>query len=734
MNKSAKTIVLGLSYAAAVFPWQQSLAQTVSSAAESDADTLQTVIITAQKRSEDVQSVPMSVSVVEEEQLEQLHATQLADYAGYIPGLQVTSNGAPGQTTLSLRGIPPLGSSATVATYIDDTPLGSSSLYGASSTTTLDLLPFDLQSFDVLRGPQGTLYGASALGGLIKYVTRAPDLNQFSVLVGGDTFAVDGAGNLGVDGRIRVSTPIVPGQLGVSASFSRQDTPGWIDNVQTGAKDQNSYSQQAARAALLWKPNDDLSLTLSALQERINADTTTEVALDSISLQPIFGNNKNNNFVPEPFVSTLDYLTASLNWNLGWADFNSATSYSHTTSKSVVDATLIYGVLFPLFGAPAGISTFTETLDLYKTTQEFRLTSKSSDRFEWLLGAFYDYEDSKQLQIASAQALDGTSLTGLDPLAIENLPSTYREYAVFGDATYKFNRSFDITGGLRWARNDQHFTQATSGAIEPLASTPGSSSQDVVTYSISPRFHINADNMLYVRVASGYQPGGPNVLLPGVPPTVAADTLTNYEVGVKSLIDDRRLLIDVAAFYIDWHKIQVGTTNGVTSYLVNGGTARSEGFEFSSQYKPIEHLQLGLNAAYTSAILTQDVPGVGGLSGDTLPNTPKWAGSATVDYLFPLQSHWNARVGAGLRYTGDQETSVAHSPLAEPLGSYSAVDLNADVADDRWTFRLFVKNLANKQVATNETQINNAGTGETTEVKGVPVQPRTIGVGFDARF
>jgi iron complex outermembrane receptor protein len=611
------------------------VAQTTASTADSGGDTLQTIIATAQKRSEDVQSVPMSVTVADQEKLEELHATQLSDYAGYIPGLQVASNGAPGQTTLSLRGIPPLGSSATVATYIDDTPLGSSSLYGASSTTTLDLLPFDLQSFDVLRGPQGTLYGASALGGLIKYVTRTPDLNQFSAQIGGDGFAVDGAGNLGVDGRLRVSTPIIPGQLGVSASFSRQDTPGYIDNVQTGAKDQNGYSQQAARAALLWKPNDDLSFTVSALQERINADTTSAIALDSTSLQPIFGYNKNNNFVPEPFVSTLDYLTASLNWNLGWADFNSATSYSHTTSKSVLDATLIYGVLFPLFGAPsAGISTFTETLDLYKTTQEFRLTSKASDRFEWLLGAFYDYEDSQQLQVASAQAFDGTSITGLDPLAIENLPSTYREYAAFGDATYKFNSTVDITDGLRWARNDQRFDQATSGTIEPLASTPGSSSQDVVTYFISPRLHINADNLLYLRVASGYQPGGPNVLLPGVPPTVDADTLTNYEVGVKSLVDGHRLLIDVAAFYIDWRKIQVGTTNGVTSYLINGGTARSEGFEFSSQYKPIEHLQLGLNAAYTSAILTQDVAGIGGLSGDSLPYTPKWARASSKDWAW----------------------------------------------------------------------------------------------------
>lgn len=735
MNHAAKSAALGLAGIVVLFTGRETSAQTTVKNADSDANTLQTIIVTAQKRSEDIQSVPVSMSVLSAKEIEDLHATQLQDYAGYIPGFQIQNLGTPGQAVLSLRGIAPLGSSATVGTYIDETPLGSSSLYGGGVGTTLDLLPLDFQSFDVLRGPQGTLYGASSLGGLIKYVTKAPNLDKFSVSVGADTFSIDGADKLGVGGRIKFDVPLIPGKLGMTASFTRQDTPGYIDNVQTGTNSQNAFYQQAGRVALLWKPNDDVSLNVSAINEQINADSASFVALNPATLQPIYGKLKNNNYIPEPYNNVLNYFSASLNVNFGWADFVSATSYSQTRSQIVADASLVYGVLFPLFGVPsAGISNFTNVLDLYKTTQEFRLASKPSDRIEWLVGAFYTYENADQNQRASAQTFDGAPIVGLDPLATIDIPSTYKEYAVFGDATYKFNTRFDITGGVRWSHNSQDFTQSSAGAIVPVADVPGSSSEGVWTYSVSPRFHINPDTMLYARVATGFQPGGPNVFLPGVPPTVGSDTVTNYEIGMKSLFDDRRVSVDVDAFYISWHDIQVGASNGVATYIVNGGTARSEGLELSTKYTPIEGLQLGLNAAYTEAILTEDIPSIGGLSGDTLPNIPRWAGSATANYSFPLQGSWTGRVGGGLRYVGDSKTQVDHSPLAYPINNYEVLDLNADVSNNQWTIRLFVKNATNKDDYVAETPIQNAATGGITQINGVPLQPRTVGIGIDAKF
>jgi outer membrane receptor protein involved in Fe transport len=394
-------------------------------------------------------------------------------------------------------------------------------------------------------------------------------------------------------------------------------------------------------------------------------------------------------------------------------------------------------VAFPAFGLPSpGISAVTYDLKLYKTTQEFRLTSKSDGPWEWLLGAFYTDENSKQNQAASAQFFDGSSIPHLDPLAVIALPSTYKEYAFFGDLTYKFNTTFDVTGGIRSAHNDQTFAQISNGALLGGVSTKvtGDSSEDVLTWSFSPRMHLTPDQMLYLRIATGYQPGGPNVSFPGVPPSVDASTLTNYEVGWKAMFDDNRVMIDAAVFDVEWDKIQVSAAANGLVYLANGGTARSSGIEFSTLYSPVAGLRLGLNGAYTDAKLTEDVPSLGGLSGDRLGAVPKWATSATADWTFPVFTGWTGRIGGGIRYVGDTFSGVQSAGSTYEQGNYTAVDLNADISNDRWTVRLYIKNLTDERVFTNLSPLPSALTGEVQQVTGVPLQPRTIGIGFDAKF
>jgi outer membrane receptor protein involved in Fe transport len=732
LNKKLLPVEIALLLAAAP---SASWAQQAAPDTETDAQALGTIVVTAEKRSEDVQQVPMSISVIGEEQLDQMHATQLTDFAGYLPGFIVQDGGAPGLAILALRGIPPISAGSTVATYIDETPLGSSSNYGAGSTVILDLLPYDFQGFEVLRGPQGTLYGATSLGGLVRYTTKAPDTEHTSARFGSDVSSISGGGDLGFGARGAFNLPLSPGKLALSVSAAHQDTPGYIDNVRTGKKDQNESTQDAGRAALLWTPTEDVSFELQALTQHTDADSASYVALDAVTHQPIYGSLKDDNYVPEPFRRNVDFYTATLNWNLGWADFVSATSYSETDSHVGTDASLTYGVLFPLFGAPsAGISLFTNDLKLYKTTQEFRLASKPDDHIEWLAGAFWTRETSQQNQLASAQEFDGTPIAGLDPLAIAGLPSTYKEYAFFGDLTYKFNTMFDVTGGVRWAHNSQDFEQISAGAILPTTATPGGSSEDVFTYSFTPRLHFGEDSMAYMRIASGYQPGGPNVVLPDVPPSVDASKLTNYELGFKSTFDEHRWLVNVAVFDIEWDNIQVSASNGVASYLANGGKARSRGLEFETLWSPIAGLRLGFNTAYTDSELTDDVPSIGGLAGDALPGIPKWSGATTADYSFPVGSGWTGRVGGGIRYVGSRESDIAHSPYAISLKSYAAADLNADISNDRWTVRFYVKNLTDRRVYTNETAILNAADGSIAQVRGVPLTPRTIGVGFDVNF
>jgi outer membrane receptor protein involved in Fe transport len=707
----------------------------VAEDASNDQSTLGTIIVTAEKRSEDIQNVPMSIGVIDEAQIENQHLTQLSDIAGYLPGFTVVNGGSPGQASLGLRGISPLSAGSTVATYIDETPLGTSSNYGGGSSEVLDLLPYDFQSVEVLRGPQGTLYGASSLGGVVRYVTKQPDLDQFSARVGGDVFSQSNAGDMGYQERFGFNAPLVPGQLALSASIARQESPGFTDNVRTGDKNQDDYWQQAAHATLFLKANEDLTVKFSVLQSVVDSQSSSITALDPISLKPIYGNLKDDNYFLEPFRRTVDYSNLDVNWNLGFADFVSSTSYEHNEANSTLDASLVYGVAFPLFGLPdAGLSAVTYALRLNKTTQEFRLVSKPDDHIEWLVGAFYTDERSNQAQAASAQALDYTSIAGLDPLAVVGFPSTYKEYAGFGDLTYKFTPAFDITGGVRWAHNSQTFSEITSGALTGALNVPGDSSEDVFTYSLSPQFHFGDDSMVYARVASGYQPGGPNLALPGVPTSVEASKLTNYEVGLKTLLDDHRIMLDVAAFDIDWSKIQISANAGGVSYLANGGTARSRGFEFTSLWMPVTGLRFGLNAAYTDAIITEDVPSLGGVNGDRLPNIPKWSASATADYSFPLAANWTGRVGGGVRYLGSSVSQIESSPLALPQDSYTAIDLNGDVSNDTWTFRVFVKNLTDKRVYTNLTALTNAGTGAIDRINAVPLEPRVVGVGFDVKF
>lgn len=697
---------------------------------------LEEVIVTAQKRSENIQDVPSSVSVVSRDFLENLHVTQLTDVGAYVPGLQIASGGTPGQATIIIRGVAPLGSGATVGTYIDDTPVGGSSGYARNTSFALDLLPYDVQRMEVLRGPQGTLYGASTMGGLLKYVLTSPDVSSFQARVGTDAFDIQGAGDAGWGARAMINAPLVQDELALLASYARVSTPGYIDNAQTGARHQNSVDQESARLSLLWRPTDRVSLTLGALHQETDADGVGQVALSPTKPTPlpVAGELKGNNYVGELFGKEIDYFSATLNWDLGWADFVSATSYADTFTEQETDVTRTYGGLYPLFGSPAGLSEFFIDLDLQKLTQEFRLASPAGSKVDWLLGAFYTDEDSGNEQLLTAQAFDGASIPGLDPLFVGSIPSTYQEYAAFGGVTVHLTDRWEVAAGLRYARNEQTFRQASSGSLVATTDTPGSSTENVTTYSVSSSFHFTDEVMLYGRVASGYQPGGPNVVLPNVPPTYDSSSLTNYELGLKSEFG-RRGLLNVSIFQIDWSDIQISATNAQGfAFFSNGGTARSRGMEAGGSLRLTDGLVLNATAAYTDATLTADAPSVGGLSGDQLANIPRWSGSLLADYARPLSGDWQLHAGLGLRLVDERNSSVTHSRFSFSLPSYHAFDLNADISNSRWTVRLFAKNFTNERAYLGYAILTNGLTGQTEQLLGAVLQPRTVGVAVDVAF
>ena len=685
------------------------------------------IIVTAQKREERIQDVPISISVVDQEQILNSGASQLIDYAAYVPGFQVDNAGSPGRSTLSLRGVAPIGPSATVGIYLDDAPIGSSGIYNRSQVFTLDLLPYDIERLEVLRGPQGTLYGASSIGGLLKYVTVQPRLDRMSVHAGGEIFDIAHGEGLGWGVNFMGSVPIIKDQLAVSASYSRRDTPGYIDNILRGEDDVNDAVQKGGRLAVLWQPADNLQVQLTALRQKTESDNFGVVYETFNNKPPAPGASflSTNSQLPEPFHSDFHFYSGRLAYDFGFAELSSTTSYSKLEILETADASRAFG---PIWG---GLAIFPASLHQKKFTEEVRLTSASSQRFEWMVGFFYTDEDNDHQQIVHALDLQGNA-NAFDPFAIVGLPNKYMEYALFGNATYKFNDRVHLTGGLRWAKNEQTFTQSFAIPLLGLVSGgPGESEEDVFTFSISPQFNISRDAMVYARIASGYRPGGPNVALPGFPATVDSETVTSYEAGVKASFLDRVVSLDAAVYLLDWNDLQIGQAfaNGING-LVNAGTAKSKGFEAALSVYPLPGLTLGANFAYADSECTQTTPNC--TDGDRLPNIPKASGALTANYDFPLSGTAEGHVGGAFRFVGDRISGAESAPDTIPVDGYSTLDLNGSVTfDNRWTVRAYVRNLFDTE---GRITSNRADTVNPGFISTVPLQPRTIGLAAEVSF
>lgn len=740
-----------------------------ASSRDADPTNLGRITVTANKRVENINEVGSAISVLDGELLEKVSATQLSDYADYIPGFQAVSLGSPGKTIISMRGIAPLSSGSTIGTYIDETPLGSSGLYQRATQLALDLLPYDIERVEVLRGPQGTLYGAGAMGGLLKYVTREPDLSATEFRVGAGVSSVQD-GEIGKTVRFGANLPISRDRLGLRLSYTRNEIPGYVDNSINGEDDVNDGSQTSARAALLWQ-GDAVRLTLSAMRQTADTDNDGNVALDPATGEAIDGDLANRVWVDENFRRDMDFYAGTLDWDLGWADFISATGFSKTEASFRADSTVEYGQFTNLgLGLPdPGSAYFDNVLSLEKFTQEFRLTSKSGSPFEWLVGAFHTRESGNNTQFIALNQLDGSPLPApydgiAGTLAYLEIPTEYRETALFANASYRFTERFRIGAGVRYAENDQDFSQNVSeGILLPIANTDNSSSEDVFTWSVSPQFQLDDDRMLYAKVATGYQPGGPNVVLPGIPPAVDSSTLTSYELGMKGLFADKRLQVDLAAYRIDWEDIQIITYFNGNSGLANGGKARSQGLELSTRFRATSNLQLGFNANYTDATLSEDLPPLfipsppyvvqlnNGLKGDTLPYIPKYSWSMTADYYFPVGDGWEGNVGGGFRWVDDRPAGTSERQVIRTdttpavvvddtttppieVGSYRSLDLYAGLANDSWSIRAYVKNVTDERAYQTIANRTNALTDEVPFQVGTPIRPRTFGIEVDYRF
>ncbi len=737
MNKTLRLAILATLGVAGPCLSQQSRAADAAPAADSDA--LATIIVTAEKRSEPLKDVPMSVTALSGDSLDALQARSFSDYAAMVPGLSLTSS-QPGLTRLTLRGQNSGGVGSTVAVYMDESPFGSSNALLNGSIITGDFDTWDLQRIEVLRGPQGTLYGANSEGGLLKFVSTAPVLGKFSGEAEATGESVSGGGN---GGALRGVVNLPMGdKFAVRLSGYGQDVAGYIDDPSRGKTDVNDGHKEGGRAALLWEPTDNLSIHLTATSQQSKYNGTNSVDIDPVTLEPVQGDLTQQRVLDEPSKSKYENYNATIDWNTGPFSVVSTTSYGILDFDYVTDATSILAAPGVTFGeALGGIGLYEDNnAGLKKFTQEIRLASPSTNTLEWQVGGYYTHEDGALVQHIVGVAIPTTPPNPpfVGELEALTLDSTYKEWAGFANLTYHFNSQFDLQAGGRYSSNEQSATESVGGPLlgggTQAFTTP--SKGNVFTYSIAPRWHVDANTMVYARLATGYRPGGPNAQPiappPDVPKEYGADKTVNVELGVRSTQLDGRLSIDVAAFHVDWQDIQLFEVVDNIGINANGGKAKSQGLEWTFAYVPVHGLTLGWTGAYTDAKLTSPAPAVNGNSGDPLAYAPKWSTALDGEYDWNLSANFKGFVGAAWSYVGSRSTDFASSPTGGQLelSSYNTFDARVGFDTKHYRVTLYGKNLGDTRgissyIATGAP--NSAG--EITII-----QPRTYGVTLNAKF
>lgn len=727
-------------------------------AAAPEATTLEEVIVTAQKRNERLIDVPASITAVSSDALTQENMVSIIDYFSRIPGLQYNGNKT---YYLSLRGLTTGGATnPTLALLIDDVPFGSTLQGGLGNSRFPDIDPSLLDHIEVLRGPQGTLYGAASLGGLIKYVTRQPDPSRFfgRVEVGGASVT---GGSTGWNARGSVNLPFWSDKAALLVSgFTRHD-PAWIDNVKPGfvGKDVNTTHTYGGRAALLLKPVDGLSITLTAMRQKRNAEFSPSIQSEPTTsglpptYVPRYGEN-NISLSTTSDVGDQELYTGRIEWNVGGVDITSITSYGKSSGTNVQDLSsvfffipLFYG-LGPSSGAVVNIDDIAHTS---KFTEELRIGGKAGP-VDWRGGIFYTKEDSSVDQTLTLFDSGGAQLAvpynGKGPV-------TYKEKAIFADATWHVTPKWDFQAGMRYAKNDQSSGGGLTVIDDPIQPVFGPtnvsdllrSSDNSFTFAVSPIYHLNEDLMAYARVASGYRPGGPNTVLPSVPAAYKPDKVVNYELGLKGFVLNRQVSFDVAVFQINWTDIQLQDTDSLSqfTYSTNGGKARSRGLEGAIEYRPVESLTLAANVTFLDAKLSGSLPNLAGAdslvgaSGDRLPGSAKFSANASIQKDFRLTDFLSASAAANLTYVGSRISEfvntgaiLGNNQLAPrfDLPSYTQLDLRGGLSTtSNWRLDLYVRNVTDKDGVVTATNRN--GTSITSVVF---LQPRTYGITLSKSF
>lgn len=633
------------------------LASSLAAPALAQSDDTETIVVTATRRERSVQDIPLNIAAFDESLLEAREINDLAELGRNVPGLYVVDQGKRSANNIVVRGLNMnafqsaefLGNNGgkTVATYLGEVPL------------YVDLSLNDLERVEVLLGPQGTLYGASTLGGAIRYIPRKPQFDDASVTAHGGAFSLSESDSMGWRGGAVFNVPFGD-KLAFRAAIDRYDDPGFIDTPylvrQPGVSDpEPDFTNAAAVAANLYRQNDvNWEETTSARvglrwQASDNVDATLtyhyqqmDVGGRSQNHSAAFGTGlyESATRFPEPNERTNTLLSAEVVADLGFAQLTSSTGWSNYDDIGQRDQTDLLITLQYLYEEFPSFSAFTREVEEEETfSQEIRLVSQSGGKWNWIAGMFFmDFEqpgaDSREFTPGFDVYAGGSRPDSLEYIRV--IREDLNQRAAYGEISYDATDRWQLTLG---ARHYSYDFEASAAADLPLANTvfggappdlidldfgdPAVQDEDGTLFKFNTSYRFTDDLMGYFTISEGYRLGSSNGLelcvTTGGQQNVCAqpeelefrpDTTQNYEIGLRSQWLDRRLTLNGALYYIDWQDPQLAsaTAVGAEPIFINGEGAESKGIEVSIDAQPTDRLRIGLSYAHTTAELTEVAP------------------------------------------------------------------------------------------------------------------------------
>ena len=651
--------------------------------------TLEEVVVTARKRSERQIDVPIALTSISGDALDQRGVPSVGAALSEVPGVNIYDRG--GSYKLSIRGISTSLGSNENGYYLDDLPFT-----GVTVPLNPDVRAWDIDRIEVLRGPQGTLFGEGSMGGTVRILTRDPEFNDWDAklsLSGSSTS--DGGTNRGAKAMINI--PLVDDRLALRLAGTKEKFPGWIDNVVTGAQNVNLLEYTSYRAKLRFQPTDALSVGASYWHYKVDGPGGTSTADD-----------RGDADQGVSLAAVIEYSLVGLTATYDFGPVELAYSFADNSFE------------LPQRGALFG-GTLEATIGIDVRSNELRLASKGDRPLQWTLGA---YKREAIRRDAFVFALFGLDNTGSTDATSE---------ALFGEATWSLSSApIDLTLGLRSVREDLKGQEANSGVPTPPAGGKYNST--------NPRFIVawrpNEAWRVYASAAKGYRSGqlqpsvskgiGGALGIP-LPDALSDDSIWTYELGTKASLADNRATFEAAIYQSDWKDVTVRIPLGATGFngLINSKGIDVQGLEASLTTLLGEAWRLNLNASYSDAVFAGTVPGTGIKDGSPVDDHAKTTASMSLDYTTTVFGDLTGTGRFGVQYASERDFPSFGPPQYLPGDATTTMELRFGLESRHWGVQLFVDNLTDEDGATSPRAAQQVPGALPTATR---FRPRTIGL------